>query len=273
MEAPMQKALAHFVTDSVRVTAYPDHVKVRPMVGRGQLVIYGQIARNLFGNQEYLIPLISVREVTSIVGSTVSSEPESRDGKTLPDLFVEKVSDDLYRIGYSGDLDLSMAIMVDETALDAIIRACRVTLLTGDQINAGYDEDFWVVHATIDNDLVSISSRIFEITAENGFKITIDHASMGDWLQIFSNAEDLEPFEPRSMIRVNDSISLFKVYDGVLHLKMVTNDREIGITAKENFFVVCQRLMGIVWLGEDCLDKDFAFIDDDDEDEYDLPID
>jgi hypothetical protein len=266
MGVTMQKALAHFVTDCAQVTAYVDHVKVCPALGRGQFVLYGQIARNLFGNQEYLLPLVTINEVTGIVGSTASDEVEGIEGKTYQDLVIEKVDDGIYRIGYSGDLDLSIGVMVDETALNAIVKACRVFLLSGEIQDIGYDEDFWVVHAKIDGDLVSISPQIFEIVAENGFKITIGRDNVGDWLQIFSTAAELEVFEPRSMIRINDTISIYKSGEDSLHLKMVIGERQIGITAKSKFFEVCHRLMGMVWLGEDIYDEGFALIFDDEED-------
>ena len=267
----MQRVLAHFVTDCARVTAYHDHVKICSKVGKSQIVLHGQIARNLFGNQEYFMPLVEVAEVTSIVGSSTSSEEDGAEGKTHLDLVAERVSDGLYRVGYSGSLDATIGVMIDDKTLQAIVTACRVSLLAGDQETFSYDEDFWVVHAKIGGDLISISPQIFEIIPEVGPKITIPRENIAEWLQIFAAADDLRPFAPHSMMRAGRISCLYKVSEDMIHLKITMGEKQVGITASSSFFAVCQRLMGIVWLGEDCLDEDFAFIEDeDDEDDDDL---
>lgn len=266
-EAIMQTILAHFVTDFVRVTAFCDHVRIRSLQGSGQLFLYGQTMRNVIGNQDIFITLVKNREVTSIVGSTVSNKIEGPEGRRFSDLVVERITEDLYRIGYLGDQETASGILLEEDSLAFIVKACGICLTTGAQNKHEYDRDFWVLHASSDGDAISISSKIFEIIPEEGTTITIDADKMGRWLEIFSAAELLESLEPRSMIQVSPAISLYKCRGDAIHLKILGEDRKMGITADSDLFALCQRLMVAVWLGEDFKEEDMAYIDEDDDDD------
>lgn len=265
----MQNALAHFVTSCARVTAYEGYVKIVSSLGKARLTLHGTIARNFFGNQECLNALTEIREVTRLVGSSTSTEEEGVEGRTHLDLVFERLADNQYRIGYEGDMDATVGVLIDNRTINAIVKACRISHKLSEQEDFVYDDDFWVVHATVGDDEISVSGEIFEIIPVEGPKITIPLSNMAEWLLIFEAAEDIAPFGPGTMMPAGRLCRIVKVAEDQLNLIISLGDRRVVLKAEPGLLTICYRLMSMLWLGEDIFDDDFAFLDLDDEDEDD----